>query len=82
MHSKTSDFMKRLRERAARMERKQSERLEDIMDRSEEDSASEEPARSVPWIKDEETDSVGRRKSSILDLIRGDVTTKSSTNRE
>lgn len=80
MSDKTDDFMKRLRERVEARERQEQERLAQIMDGKPNRNAGK-PARRVTWIEDSPSDEVTQRKNSILDLLRDEVTTKSSSQR-
>jgi len=81
MHDKTRSFMNRLRQRAQRDEVARRRRLESIVARDE--TATDDTAsRSPVWIDPSRADShIGQRKSSILGLLRGDVKTESTANR-
>jgi len=84
MHDKTRHFMSRLRERAARREEETRRRLEAITAARPADDGAAKPSgkRSPSWIDASRADEhVGQRKSSILGLLRGDVKTESTANR-
>ncbi len=82
MSDRTSNFMERLRARVEAREQKEEERLASIME--EEQVAKKRRSKNtkrVNWIEDSPTEEVGVKKSSILDLLREEVTTKSSSQR-
>jgi hypothetical protein len=81
MHNKTSDFIKRLRERAEQRKQENDQRLQDILERDEQNAKSNGSTPRNDWINTNEQEDIGTKKSSIMKLMRGDVTTKSSTNR-
>lgn len=83
MSDRTDEFMQRLRERVEAREKKEQERLDSIMaETGEKGSHRSKPAKRVSWIKDSApSEEISTRKSSILDLLRDEVTTKSSSQR-
>jgi len=81
MHDKTRHFMSRLRKRAAQREEETRRRLEAISKPQVTDDGAS-PRQSPAWIDTSRADDhIGQRKSSILGLLRGDVKTESTANR-
>ena len=80
MGDRAKDFMKRARERAAKAEEKYQERFDSIMETPNQKKTS--ITASPDWIETSTTGIVGMRKASILDMLRGEVETKSSTRRD
>lgn len=82
MSDRTSDFMQRLRERVEAREKKEQERLDEIMGEEANTGKRRRKApKRVNWIDDSPAQQVGTQKASILDLLRDQVTTKSSSQR-
>lgn len=73
-------FLDRMRERAAKTDEAIQNRLDEIKERPVQKKKTSRIPQSPTWINSQMTDSA-KKKQSILNMLHGDVTTKSPTQR-